>query len=141
SEGSYRVLRRAPGQVLAQPSLLFDALGAVDAANLRAIFTETQAIPPFMNWEGALSTQAGEDQRWIEIAARPRKHPSGAILWDGIVNDITAAKQAQQALSELASHLTRAREEEREAVARELHDDVGSTLTGVKYDLAWLKNA
>src|SRR5207249_4261467 len=36
-------------------------------------------------------------------------------------------------------HLTRIREHEREAIAREIHDDVGSTLTAVKFDVAWLK--
>ncbi|MBL8510306.1 MAG: sensor histidine kinase, partial [Betaproteobacteria bacterium] len=42
-------------------------------------------------------------------------------------------------LHELASHLELAKEEERAAIAREIHDDIGGTLTALKFDLAWLK--
>jgi signal transduction histidine kinase/CheY-like chemotaxis protein len=141
SEGSLRVLGVAPGVLLAQPSLLFDSLAPADAEKLRDALAESVATAPFVGWDGALDSSPGEDPRWIEIAARSRKLASGAVLWDGIVTEITAAKQAEQALRGLASHLTRVREEEREAVARELHDDVGSTLTAVKFELASLKNA
>jgi len=142
SDGSHRVLGLAPTQVRGNPALMFDSLAEADAADLRITLEETAAPAPFIKWEGALATPGPDDEpRWIEVAARSRRHASGAVLWDGIVNDVTSAKQAQQGLAELASHLTRAREEEREAIARELHDDVGSSLTAVKYDLAWLRNA
>jgi two-component system, NarL family, sensor histidine kinase UhpB len=141
SEGSHRILGVAPDELLAQPALLFDSLTPADAAQLRAVLTEAVATAPFLKWEGALDARNGEDPSWIEIAARSRGLASGAVLWDGIVTDVSAAKQAQQTLRELASHLTRVREEERESIARELHDDVGSTLTAVKFELALLKIA
>jgi signal transduction histidine kinase len=130
----------APDELLAEPVLLFEALAADAAAELQAALSEA-ATAPFLKWEGALHGRPGEEPRWIEIAARSRTLTSGAVLWDGIMTDVTSAKQAQQGLRELASHLTRAREEERESIARELHDDVGSTLTAAKFELAWLKKA
>jgi signal transduction histidine kinase len=45
--------------------------------------------------------------------------------------------QAQR-LRELAAHLQRVREEERHALARELHDDVGALLTALKFELSHL---
>lgn len=42
-------------------------------------------------------------------------------------------------LSNLASHLTNAREEERQHIARELHDEMGSALTAAKMDASWLR--
>lgn len=43
-------------------------------------------------------------------------------------------------LSELASHLRKEREDERQSLARELHDELGSLLTAVKLDLAYIRS-
>ena len=45
---------------------------------------------------------------------------------------------SRQRLSELAQHLQTSIEHERAAIAREIHDDVGSSLTAIKFDLAWI---
>lgn len=42
-------------------------------------------------------------------------------------------------LSELAQHLQTSVEMERAAIAREIHDDVGGSLTAVRFDLAWIE--
>ena len=41
-------------------------------------------------------------------------------------------------LSELAQHLQTSVEAERHAIAREIHDDVGGSLTALKFDLDWI---
>ena len=45
---------------------------------------------------------------------------------------------SRQRLSELAQHLQTSVEMERAAIAREIHDDVGGSLTAIKFDLAWI---
>ncbi len=45
---------------------------------------------------------------------------------------------SRQRLSELAQHLQTNIEMERAAIAREIHDDVGGSLTALKFDLAWI---
>ena len=45
---------------------------------------------------------------------------------------------SRQRLAELAQHLQTSIEMERAAIAREIHDDVGGSLTAVKFDLAWI---
>jgi signal transduction histidine kinase len=45
---------------------------------------------------------------------------------------------SQQRLRELAQHLQNSIEQERSAIAREIHDDVGGSLTALKFDLAWI---
>jgi signal transduction histidine kinase len=45
---------------------------------------------------------------------------------------------SRQRLSELAQHLQTSVEMERAAIAREIHDDVGGSLTALKFDLAWI---
>jgi signal transduction histidine kinase len=45
---------------------------------------------------------------------------------------------SKQRLHELAQHLQTSIEMERAAIAREIHDDVGGSLTALKFDLAWV---
>ena len=45
---------------------------------------------------------------------------------------------SKQRLRELAQHLQSSIELERAAIAREIHDDVGGSLTALKFDLAWI---
>jgi PAS domain S-box-containing protein len=91
--------------------------------------------------------------RWV--------HPDGRIVWaehrrvpvldatghllaiEGIARDVTSRVHAQQRLREseeqmrqLAARIQSAREEERANLARELHDELGQTLTAIKLELA-----
>lgn len=85
---------------------------------------------------------------WIEahgaIYRRAEGKPSHMA---GIVQDITRRKQVEQDIREsgarlrqaneqlhkLTAYLENVREEERLRIARELHDELGSTLTGIKW--------
>ncbi len=46
---------------------------------------------------------------------------------------------SRQRLSELAQHLQISVERERAAIAREIHDDVGGSLTALKFELDWIR--
>lgn len=45
---------------------------------------------------------------------------------------------SKQRVHELVQHLQTSVESERAAIAREIHDDVGGSLTAIKFDLAWI---
>jgi PAS domain S-box-containing protein len=64
----------------------------------------------------------------------------------GIQRDVTDRHQAseqirvsREQLRALASRLQKVREEERTGIAREIHDELGQALTGLKLDIAWMK--
>ncbi len=46
---------------------------------------------------------------------------------------------SRRRLSELAQHLQTSVETERHAIAREIHDDVGGSLTALKFELDWIR--
>ena len=50
-----------------------------------------------------------------------------------------ALGQSEQRLRELAQHLQASVEAERAAISREIHDDVGGSLTALKFDLEWIE--
>ena len=65
----------------------------------------------------------------------------------GIQRDITGQylageqiRESREQLRALASRLEKVREEERTQIAREIHDELGQALTGLKLDVSWMKN-
>jgi len=49
-------------------------------------------------------------------------------------------RSSHEQLRNLAARLQSVREEERTTIAREIHDELGQALTGLKMDLAWMTN-
>jgi signal transduction histidine kinase len=98
-----------------------------------------------LNWSGRLRTPHESTERWINIRARPRRPDNGNVLWDGLVYDDTQGRLAQhelersrEELRSLSRHLQSVREEEKARIAREVHDELGSTLTALRMDLDWI---
>jgi signal transduction histidine kinase len=65
----------------------------------------------------------------------------------GIQRDVTDKHRAmeevqtsREQLRALASRLQKVREEERTEVSREIHDELGQALTGLKLDISWMKS-
>ncbi|MDB6121517.1 MAG: Multi-sensor signal transduction histidine kinase [Pedosphaera sp.] len=85
---------------------------------------------------------------WIRDEKRLLRDASGKLVEVvGSWSDITERKRAEEELHNsreqlraLAAHLQSVREEERKTITREIHDELGQSLTGFKMDLAWMRN-
>jgi two-component system sensor histidine kinase UhpB len=143
SEGCQRLFGATPEAVQADAEVLLAALEPADRVALLARLSAASRKPEALHGEFRLRARAGAPG-WVQFTAHGR--PDGQRLaWDGLVVDITPLKQAESRLLEsqaqlrhLTAHLERAKEVERADIAREIHDDIGGTLTAMKADLASL---
>jgi two-component system sensor histidine kinase UhpB len=122
-----------------------DLIPADERAHLMATLDASAAHMVTWNWSGRLRPAHESVERWINIRARPRSGERGEVLWDGLVYDDTQARLAQRELERsreelrsLSRHLQSVREEEKARIAREVHDELGSTLTALRMDLDWM---
>jgi len=90
----------------------------------------------------------GGVRRWVLVNSIPEFRTPDASPYRvfSTVEDITERKHADDELlrtrddmKRLALHLQTLVEEERKAVAREIHDELGQELTAMKLDLGWLE--
>ncbi len=71
----------------------------------------------------------------------------GKVQMTAVLRDVTQRRRAEAELRnmntqlrELSASLQEVREQERSRISRELHDDLGQQLTGLKLELAWLSS-
>ncbi len=82
----------------------------------------------------------------VEIAVSAIER-DGSYIFTGILRDISLRKrtareliESRERLRNLSNSLQSAREEEKGKIAREIHDELGQTLTALKFELSWIEN-
>ena len=77
---------------------------------------------------------------WVKLTVSLWRDVDGTPKYTiGVIEDITDRKAAEQQLHDLTEHLQSVREEEKAGIAREIHDDLGGTLTALKLETYLLK--
>ncbi|MDO8350713.1 MAG: PAS domain S-box protein, partial [Gallionella sp.] len=79
-----------------------------------------------------------KDGTTYPVEVRLQFMESDTPVFIAVVQDVTERRHAHQQLRDLSSHLQTVREEEKASVAREIHDNLGGTLTALKMDVYWL---
>lgn len=146
SEGADALLGLAPNELCASSRLFFEALDAEDRPSFDAALANSAGALSQMNWDGRIRSTDGTE-KWINLRAAPRRLANGEVQWEGIASNITQSKLAENELresraqlSELSSHLEAAKEEERERIARDIHDELGGTLVAIKIETSLLSS-
>ena len=142
SEGAEALTGVSEAALTANSAAFFELVAAAERPHLEATLEASAAQLSNWSWSGRIRPRHESTERWISIRARPRPAEEGAVLWDGVVFDDTQSRLAQvelersrEELRELSRHLQTVREEEKQRIAREVHDELGATLSVLKMDL------
>ena len=106
--------------------------------------------PPFILLSGAIGEAAAVDAIRLGIAdyvlkddmarlphviQRACEVHQARLARERAIAELAAS---QRRLADLTEHLQSSIEQERAAIAREIHDDIGGALTAIRFDLAWV---
>ena len=143
SEGCQKLFGFKQQHLLASADKLFDAFDNERRRSLEGALRDSALHGTLLNWEG--HTRGRTRQKWINLRSTPHRFDNGVVEWRGIATNITESKEneaelrgSRQQLAELSSHLEAAKEEERERISRDIHDELGSILVFLKIEAAQL---
>jgi PAS domain S-box-containing protein len=145
SFGTYAITGLDPATVTANFGAFIELVHADDRASLLASLEDSARRQTTWLWSGRLNSARDGLEKWISVRAKPRLAETQMVIWDGVIFDDSQSRRAQLEIERsreesrsLSRHLQTVREEEKARIAREVHDELGSTLTGLRIDLDWL---
>ena len=145
SDGSEKLLGLKPHELRGGFSRLVDLVEPEDRLALQRALDDSARSLDSLNWEGRARIRSQQKPKWVNFRSSPQTQADGQVHWHGIATDITRSKETEAALrrsreqsAELSSYLEAAKEEERERIARDIHDELGSLLVALKIEVALL---
>ncbi|MEC5385666.1 ATP-binding protein [Uliginosibacterium sp. H3] len=144
SEASQMLLGMSAETLLSHDNPLVGVIVPEDREDFFSALAMSSERHATLNWEGRV-LPSGADIKWINLRCSPRELENGTHIWEGVMWNITQSKLAEaelrtsrEQLAELSNHLQRAKEEERDRIARDIHDVLGGTLVGIKISTSLL---
>jgi len=160
SEGHIISSNRAAKNILGRPSETTQGKHSTD--DDWSVIREDGRPFPGTQHPAMIALQTGESQRdvvmgvmrpdgervWISVNSTPMLDDSGSTVTSVVTSfsDITAKMaserelhESQEQLRALTAHLQEVREDEKEMIAREVHDELGSTMTALKLGMSWVE--
>jgi signal transduction histidine kinase len=139
SLGSRDLFHTTPELLMQEP----DAIGSrVVPEDLASFMQSRQAAflkQKDWNWGGRIRVAEINAVKWIDLRSRVRQRADASTCWDGVVLNITTrsvadikVRRAHEELARLTKHFETVKEQERSHIAREIHDELGGTLTAIK---------
>ncbi|MDA3881470.1 MAG: PAS domain S-box protein [Prolixibacteraceae bacterium] len=146
SDETFRIFGYDPGGIEPSLDLFYNMVHPEDFPFLQRDIDKVKELHVPLNIDLCIILPNGEE-RFIHEQAEMTFNAGGEPMkWVGTVHDITERKKIEDELQtslkqlhQLSKYIEQARENERLNIARELHDDLGQSLTAVKIDLEIIK--
>jgi PAS domain S-box-containing protein len=134
-----RMAGLAPEDVLGRPvSQVFEESGAQAETVLREVL---ETGKPVLDCEIAAKPAGTGDLRHWLVNYFPIRESGGKVTQVGVTAiDVTARRNAEDALRKLSGRLLGIQDQERRRIARELHDSLGQYLAGLKIAIDMLSS-
>jgi signal transduction histidine kinase len=104
-----------------------------DPEDRRRVMEQVKKEVHVRDFEAGIRLKNGEER--VLLLSVEKIELDGQICLLHVANDVTDRKRAEDSLRALSGRMHRAREEEGTRIAREIHDELGGALTGLKWDL------
>ncbi|MCB8745744.1 PAS domain S-box protein [Rhodoferax sp. U2-2l] len=137
----------AAGELVGQSAAILNAPGTSDPDETAQAILRTLALDG--HWSGNLQSRRKDGSVfWSNVNIVATQHPKFGKAWISLQSDITVLRQARlerdmahRAIGHLADHVQDKMEEQRREISREVHDQIGAALTGIRMQLVALSQA
>jgi two-component system sensor histidine kinase/response regulator len=105
SESCRSILEIDPVDMMRDPHLVFTRIHPDDLPGLWQATTDANTGPTDFLWEGRLIASEG-NIKWLRISSSPNVLENGDVIFNGLINDITEKRQADEEISKLNHDLS-----------------------------------
>ena len=95
SQGCRELFEIEPEVLRANPAISMDRVHPDDRAEFYSTIEDSARTLAPWSWEGRERVPSGKI-KWMQAVARPARTPEGGTLWNGVVMDVTARKEAEE---------------------------------------------
>ena len=102
--GCYTLWEVEASAVEQSAEILWKPIHPDDVPGMReSVQISAQTLQPWF-YEWRMTTPSG-DEKWLQGAGKPQQRSNGDVVWDTMILDVTALKQAEKRLQNLAANL------------------------------------
>ncbi|MEI8031139.1 MAG: response regulator [Comamonadaceae bacterium] len=143
SDGCQDLLGARADALQQDADVLLSQILTNDRASFMAKMMDAHLQHENWSWVGRVRMAQSGQIKWLDLRARVRRRLNLSDCWDGLILDVTRSKTAElevrrahEDLARLSAHVEGAKEQERSNIAREIHDELGGSLTAIKIMLS-----